>query len=201
MSLTFSRRIALFILAILAYVLLTWVSSPTVIAPPAKPANPVTIYVVDHGYHSSLVLPDRESGYIQYAYGDWNYFALNQQGWIDAAAALLIPTQGTLGRRKFSNIDKLRQIVDPNRDKTILNFEVAGAKAAQQWKALNERFNRNINTRVENSLNGLSFVQDDQDYTLFHNSNHELVAWLKDLDCEVTGFVMLPNFQVKSQEN
>ena len=198
---TLSRRIALFLVAVLTCVFLIWVSSPTVIVPPANPTNSVTVYVVDHGYHSRLVLPDRESGYIQYAYGDWNYFALNQQSWSDAAAALLIPTQGTFGRRKFSNIDNIRRIVDPNRDKTILNFEVAGAKAAQLLKALNERFNRNINTRVENPLNGLSFVQDDQDYSLFHNSNHELVAWLKDLDCEVTGFVMLPNFQVKSSED
>ncbi|HCF27732.1 MAG TPA: hypothetical protein DEV81_11175 [Cyanobacteria bacterium UBA11049] len=110
---TLSRRIALFILAILTCILLTWVSSPTVIVPPANPTNSVTAYVIDQGYHSSLLLPDRESGYIQYAYGDWNYFALNQQGWSDAAAALLIPTQGTLGRRKFSNIDNPRQIVDP----------------------------------------------------------------------------------------
>lgn len=195
---TLSRRIALFILAILACVLLTWVSSPTVIVPPASPANPVTAYVIDQGYHSSLLLPDRESGYIQYAYGDWHYFALNQQGWSDAAAALLIPTKATLGRRKFSNIDNLRQIVDPNRNKTILNFDVTGAKATQLLKALNDRFNRNINTRVENSITGLSLVQDDEDYTLFHNSNHELIEWLEELDCQVKGFVMLPNFQVKS---
>jgi hypothetical protein len=197
----FSRRIALFILVVVASALLAWVSSPTIIVPPANPVAPVTTYVVDQGYHSSLLLPDRDRRYMQYAYGDWHYFALNQQDWSNAAAALLMPTPGTLGRQEFSDIDNFRQRVDPNRNQTILKFEVAEAKVTQLLKVLNERFNRHINTRVENSRNGLSFVQDDQDYTLLHNSNHELVVWLEDLDCEVRGFVMLPNFQVKYPEN
>lgn len=46
-AVTLSRRIALFILTVLACVLLTWVSSPTVILRPANPANPVTVYVID----------------------------------------------------------------------------------------------------------------------------------------------------------
>jgi hypothetical protein len=196
-----SRRIALFILAVLASALLVWVGSPTLIIPPANPVVPVTAYVVDQGFHSNLLLPDRDRRYIQYAYGDWHYFALNQQDWSNAAAALLIPTAGTLGRRVFSDIDNFRQRVGSNQHQTLLKFEVAEAKAAQLLNVLNERFNRNINTRVENSHNGLSFVQDEQDYTLLHNSNHELVVWLKDLDCKVKGFVMLPHFRVQYSEN
>lgn len=196
-----SRRIALFILAVLVCALLAWVGSPTIIIPPAHPVAPVAAYVVIQGYHSNLLLPDRDRGYIQYAYGDWHYFALNQQDWSNAAAALLMPTPGTLGRRDFSNIDNVRQRIDPNRNQTLLKLVVAEAKVAELLKVLNERFNRNINTRVENSRNGLSFVQDEQDYTLLHNSNHELVVWLEDLDCEVRGFVMLPNFQVKYSED
>lgn len=194
---TLARRIRLFILAIVVAALLAWVGSPTIIVPPAKPANPATAYVLVQGYHSSLLLPDRNGGYIQYAYGDWQYFALNQQDWSNAAAALLIPTQGTLGRRQFSNLDNLRQRVDSNRNQTILKIEVAEAQAAQLLNPLNQRFKRNIDTRVENSINRLSFVQDDQDYTLLHNSNHELVVWLQDLDCEVRSFVILPTFKVK----
>lgn len=196
-----ARRIALFILAILVCVLLAWVGSPTIIVPPAQPANPVTAYVIIRAYHSSLLLSEGNGGYMQYAYGDWQYFALNQQGWTDAAAALFIPTQGTLGRRQFSNTDNLQQIVDPNRNQTILKFEVAGDKAAQLLASLDKRFQQNIDTRVLNPRNQLTFVQDDQDYTLFHNSNHELIRWLKNLDCETIGLVMLPNFKVASPEN
>ncbi|MCA1995481.1 MAG: hypothetical protein LDL41_26055, partial [Coleofasciculus sp. S288] len=197
-----SRCTAILVLAVsaLVFVGLTVVRSPTFIIPPADPASPVTVYVVDYGYHSRLILPEIDGGLVQYTYGDWHYFALNQQDFSSAVAALLIPTRGALGRQNVSDAAELQQLIDKRRYDSLLSFEVAGAKAARLLKLLNDRFNRNIDTRVENSITGLSLVQDDQDYTLFHNSNHELVQWLEDLDCQVRGFVMLPNFQVKSPE-
>lgn len=194
-----SRCTAILVLAVsaLVFVGLTVVRSPTFIIPPVDPASPVTVYVVDYGYHSRLTLPEVDGGLVQYTYGDWHYFALNQQDFSNAVAALLIPTRGALGRQKVSDAAELQQLIDKRRYDSLLSFEVARAKAARLLKLLNERFNRNIDTRVENPLTGLSLVQDDQDYTLFHNSNHELVKWLEELDCEVRGFVMLPNFQVK----
>jgi hypothetical protein len=192
------RRIAILFLLGLVSVLVLWVLSPTVIVPPAAVTDPVTVYVVDVGLHSRLVLPDRNGGLIQYAYGDWNFFALNQQDLSDALVALLIPTQGTLGRRRFSNVAELQQWAG---GETILNFAVAGTKAVQLLDSLNARFNRHIDTRVENQVTGLTFVHDDLDYTLLHNSNHEVVVWLEELDCRVKGFVMLPKFQLESPED
>lgn len=189
--------------AVLAFVFvgLTLVRSPTFIIPPTDPANPVTVYVVDYGYHSSLVLPDRDGELIEYAYGDWRYFALNQRDFSNAAAALLIPTQSTLGRQKFSDVAELQQFIAQYPDVRLLSFEVAAAKAAHLLKLLNERFNRNIDSCVENPLTGLFLVKDDQDYTLFHNSNQELVEWIEDLDCKVRGFFLLPNLQMKYPED
>jgi len=192
------RRIAILFLVGFASVLLIWLLSPTAIVPPTDPAAPVTSYVADQGFHAGLVLPDRNGGLIQYAYGDWNYFALNQQDLSDGLAALLIPTQGTLGRRRFNNVAELQQWAG---DETLLSFAVAGTKAVQLLDSLNARFNRHIDTRVENQVTGLTLVQDDLDYTLFHNSNHELVLWLEELDCRVKGFVMVPNFQAESPED
>jgi hypothetical protein len=192
------RRIAILFLVGFASVSLIWVLSPTVIVPPTDPAAPVTAYVVDQGFHAGLVLPDRNGGLIQYAYGDWNYFALNQQDLSDGLAALLIPTQGTLGRRRFSNVAELEQWVG---DETLLSLAVAGTKAVKLLDSLNARFNRHIDTHVENQVTGLTLVQDDLDYTLFHNSNHELVVWLEELDCRVEGFVLLSNFEVKSPKD
>jgi hypothetical protein len=174
------------------------IASPAVIIPPVEPVQPVTIYVVDLGLHSRLVLPDDEEGLVQYAYGDWRYFALNEQDLGSGIAALLIPTQGTLGRRKYENIDQLQQAI--SEDVSILNFAVARAKARKLQKLLDQRFQQNINTQVFNPVNQMNFVQDDMDYTLYHNSNHELVAWLQDLDCRVEGFVLLADFQVKSRD-
>ncbi len=154
-----------------SYPLLTlvWILSSATIVPPANPVEPITIYVIDYGWHSRLVLPTDKGELIQYAYGDWKYFALNQQDLKSGAAALFLPTQGTLGRRKFSNIVELQQIIQ-QQDYTLLSLEVALAKVTQLLKLLDERFNRNISTSIENSQTGLTLVKDDQEYILLQNS-------------------------------
>jgi hypothetical protein len=191
-------HIATFTSIVIASILWVWIASPATIIPPADPANPITVGIVHDGFHSGLVLPTGSGELIQYAYGDWNYFALNQHDWTDALAALFLPTPGALGQRKFSNVAELQQITQWENN-TLLSFEVARVKATRLLKLLDERFNRNIETRVENPLTGLSLVRDDRDYTLLHNSNHELVRWLQDLDCRVYGFVMWANFQLEGR--
>ncbi|MBE9046947.1 DUF2459 domain-containing protein [Pleurocapsales cyanobacterium LEGE 10410] len=189
-------KILAFLLLFLVVVGLIVLSSPTFIIPPTAPIAPVTVYVIDYGYHSRLVLPDEEGKLMQYAYGDWRYFALNRQNFVDGIAALLYPTQGTLGRRQFNNLAEFQGQLKSDRN-TLLAFEVAEAKAARLLKLLDRRFRQNLPMRVKNPRNHLTFVLDDRDYIVFHNSNHELVTWLKNLDCRVKGFVALPNFQVK----
>ena len=187
----------LLFLVIVGFILL---SSPTFIIPPTTPTAPVTVYVIDYGYHSRLVLPDGEGKFVQYAYGDWRYFALNRQNLVNGIAALLYPTQGTIGRRQFDNLAEFQEQLKSNRD-TLLGFEVAEAKADQLLKLLDRRFRQNLPMQVKNPRNHLTFVPDDRDYIMFHNSNHELVKWLQNLDCRVKGFVALPNFQVKHSDN
>ncbi|WP_316436258.1 hypothetical protein [Leptolyngbya sp. NK1-12] len=165
------------------------------ILPPIQPDNPVMVYVAEHGMHARLVLPMDQRRLIQYAYGDWKYYALNQQDWENTIAASLIPTQGALGRREFNHLAELQQVSQQERA-TLLGFAVAGADAIQLLQALNQRFDHQIHTRVQNLRTGLTLVQDEQDYTLFHNSNHELVMWLKALGCRVRGFVLWANFDL-----
>ncbi|MEA5507492.1 DUF2459 domain-containing protein [Halotia wernerae UHCC 0503] len=182
---------------IIASILLVWMLSPTTIVPPTAPVEAITIYVTDYGWHSRLVLPSRNGILIQYAYGDWNYFALNQQDLINGLAALFLPTQGTLGRRTFSNTAQFEQIME-RENASILSLKVGQAHVIRLLKLLDERFNRNLETRIENSQTGLTFVQDNQHYTLLHNSNHELAAWLQDLDCQIHGLIIWANFRVKT---
>ncbi|MEO0835385.1 MAG: DUF2459 domain-containing protein [Cyanobacteria bacterium J06642_3] len=193
-------KISIFLLLTLIVVGFILLNSPTFIIPPTTPAVPVTVYVVDYSYHSRLVLPNGEEKLIQYAYGDWRYFALNRQDLGNGIAALLYPTQGTLGKRQFNNFAEFQRQLEGNRY-TILSFEVAEAKAAQLLKLLDRRFRHNLSMQIKNPLNHLTFVPVDRDYTMFHNSNHELVTWLKNLDCQVKGFVALPKFQVKHSDN
>jgi hypothetical protein len=193
-----SCSIAKLALVVVGLILLAWIISPARIIPPSNPANPIFVYVLDYGLHSSLVLPTSNDELIEYAYGDWNYFALNQQNWINGLAALFIPTQGTLGRRRFSNLRELQQIIQ-QANSTFLSFEVDKKKVAELLKILGDRFDHNLSTSVQNPHTGLTLVYDEQDYTLFQNSNHKVVVWLETLDCQVKGSVIWAHFRVKEE--
>ncbi|MEM8672874.1 MAG: DUF2459 domain-containing protein [Cyanobacteria bacterium P01_G01_bin.67] len=194
---TLSRR-SLQVLLLLVVVMFILVSSPTTIIPPASPVAPITIYVTNYGYHGRLVIPTREGQLLQYTYGDWDYFALNRQNLNQAIAALLIPTSGTLGRRKFENLSQLQQTLGSNWQDILLSFEVSSSSVLTLEQSLGVRFKQNIATSVFNPHHGLTFVKDERNYSMFHNSNHELVFWLEQLDCKVRGFVALPNYQVRN---
>jgi hypothetical protein len=178
-------------------ILLVWVFSPATIIPPADPEEAIAVYIIEMGLHPEVVLPHPQDGLMRYAYGDWNYFALNQQALNDAVAALFTPTPGTLGRSTLSNVEELRQLVT-EKNANLLSLEVAQDKAFKLAQSLDERFAKNIATRTQNPQTGLSLVKDEQEYTVLHNSNHELVVWLEQLGCQVKGFVMWANFQVRN---
>ncbi|ACK72306.1 conserved hypothetical protein [Gloeothece citriformis PCC 7424] len=191
------RRIVLLATICIAFIVLVLVASPIIIIPPINPVQPVPVFVTEYGWHSRLVLPTSRDILIQYAYGDWKYYALNQQNWRNTIAALIKPTPAALGRRTFSNFSDFQQSTAQT-NATILSFQVSKAKVSQLLESLNNRFNRQISSEVNNNLTKLNLVKDDQDYTLVHNSNHELVLWLRKLDCKVKGLVIWANFRVKT---
>ena len=172
--------------------------SPTTIIPPSQPDDPLVVYVVDYGYHSRLVLPDHQGRLVQYTYGDWQYFALQHQTVITAVQALLFPTLGTLGRRYFADFWAFDQTVGRFDDRRLLAVTVDKAQVDELRSRLDAWFDNHLDTQVVHSSSGLHFVRVDQHYTVSHNSNHELVAWLRDLGCQVEGFVAWPNFQVQT---
>lgn len=184
----------------LAVMVIALIFSPTIIIPPANPADPVTVYVADYGFHSGLILPKGDGKLIRYSYGDWYYFALRKQDWDNALAALFLPTPATLGRQQFNSLSDLKQALGSDWRDILLSFSVSNVQVTQLLASLDERFQQNLDTRVMKSKHGLVFVQDAQNYTIFHNSNHEVVEWLEELNCQVKGFVMWPNFHVKEPQ-
>lgn len=84
------RFLKVFALSIVTLVIVVAIAigSPTTIDKAIDPIDPITIYITDFGYHSRLILPTRQGRLLQYAYGDWDYFALNQQNWNNAIAII-----------------------------------------------------------------------------------------------------------------
>jgi hypothetical protein len=69
---------------------------------PPRAAGPTTsIYVADYGRHSSLLLPTSlpDKTLVEYAFGDYEWFARGDTRWWVAVVAMLHSPQATLGRR------------------------------------------------------------------------------------------------------
>ncbi|NHC33385.1 DUF2459 domain-containing protein [Scytonema millei] len=187
------RRFIILFLAIASIFLVGWICSPATIVPPGNPINPVNIYLIDYGFHARLILPSDRDNCLEYAYGDWKYFALNQQDWLTGAAALFLPTQGALGR-KLKNCDRF-DLLATQKDNFLLSITVDKTKVDRLLKVLNSYFDRPTTIQIENSYTGMTLVPYDRTYTVLHNSNHELVRWLENLGCRVEGFVLWANFK------
>ena len=71
------------------------------IHPPRVRSGFESIYLTDYGRHSSLVLPTDDGGFVEWAYGDWNWFALGRTKWYNALGAVFISPQATLAREPF----------------------------------------------------------------------------------------------------
>ncbi len=157
----------------------------TVVAP-AEPERPVAAFLLDHGRHASLVL-ERADGMTRYAWGDWDYYALNRTGPFRASGTLFGSNQAGLGRKPLPGpADQARvrrQVAVPI--EALWRIDVPGERARQLHERLDRRFDEERATRIANPLYDLEFVQDRQPYNLTSNSNHRVGEWLRELGCEV----------------
>src|SRR5687768_934311 len=122
----------------------------TKIVPPEKPVSPVTVYVSDYGRHSSLLLPTSGGQLMEYAFGDWDYYALKKYRWYIGATALVASDGAGLGRRVLADpgrSDALRAYLKSER---VLAVEVEQERVAELVEELELRFARNVGGVVYN---------------------------------------------------
>jgi hypothetical protein len=173
-------------------------SGVTIIHPPEVPATPVSVFVIDYGRHSSLILPDTTgTSLIEYAYGDWDWFALGRNKWYDVFPTLFLPTRGTLGRRSLQ-VDPdtlaLRRVIWCEE---IHEVVVDRDDALGLIRRLHGEFEKHRESIYFKSMYALEFVHSDRAFHLFHNCNHELADWLRELDCDIQGPAMNADFKVR----
>src|SRR5580765_4107433 len=71
------------------------------ITPPCEPIDPRPVFLIDYGYHASIVLPREDDGLVEFAFGEYEWFAQNHcNGW-RAVELVLWPHAGTLGTREL----------------------------------------------------------------------------------------------------
>jgi hypothetical protein len=169
----------------------------TSIHPPAPVSEPVTVFVLRVGRTSSILIP-HEGRTFRYAYGDWNYYALRNTSAWDGARAMLLPTRGALGRRVFDgelSAAEVHRELD-NRFEQLHSLAVERKQAGAVVAELERIVSARQETAVETPAVSFTFVHHPQRYTYWHNSNHKVEEWLRQLGCVTEGPAYNANWRV-----
>jgi len=170
------------------------------VVPPIAPEQPTTVFLADHGRHASLLLPsDDDKALVEYAYGDWNWFALGHDGPLDVVPTLFLPTQGALGRREWPKFDSAAAAEDATGCEIVHALIVPRTSAFQLRRRLDARFESKIDTRYDSADAGLTFVHDDRPYSLLTGCNVTMAMWLRELDCEVRGCSLNAEYHIRER--
>ena len=185
----------------LPLLLLTVGGCAATIYPAPRPVDPVVFYLADYGIHSSLLLPEPDGRFVEYAFGDWGYSALSHTSPQDILGALLFSHDSALGRRYttlgLGQIDPLPLNPSPER---LLRIYASREDVEKLESELDGRYSRSLSTAVHCVQNGTDYVKDSEHYSLANNCNHMTAASLRKLGCDVKGMVVLPHFRLGGRQ-
>ena len=173
--------------------------APVTVQPPPAPEDPVTVALLDHGRHASLVLPaEQPEAWIRYSYGDWRYYVEGETGMRASLAALLLPTRAALGRQVLTGPELdgavrtgLRVRVDE-----LFRLEVSTARMQTLRDELEAMWEEQEDTAYMEPWRGMGFVDHPDAYTLRNNSNRVVAYWLERLDIDVSRYPVWSNWRV-----
>lgn len=156
------------------------------VVPPTGLAEPATVFLLDHGRTSSLVLP-HDGRYARYAYGEWDWYALNRTGVLRASGTLFSDTEAAVGRRVFAAVPDPSAIRRATRvpAERAWAIRVPAGRVERLAAELDALFRAQADEAVANPLMALTFVPHPAPYSLTHNSNHMTATWLRRLECRV----------------
>lgn len=159
----------------------------THVKPPVDVQTPATVYIADYGLHSSLLLPDATQGLVEFAFGDWEWFALNHDQWYDALRIAIFPGRGTLGTRALPAVttgDELPQWLGPVQAHALVVEKERAGKLLQRLQA---EYARGVDEAVLNSQTSLWCAPTTGKYRPLKNCNAAVAGWLEELGCRVHG--------------
>jgi hypothetical protein len=171
----------------------------TVRAPP-HPDDPVPVWILDHGRHASLALPDGRGHLVAWAYGEEAWFARGEDGWWRSVPALLWPTRGTLARREVTATYSGRLLAYTLGAEAVYEIDVSFARAIQLQQELQALWDAGVDEQVDNPVFGTRCAPHPEDYWLGNNCIDVLADWLRELGCEVSGIQVVARFEVESMQ-
>jgi len=154
---------------------------------PEMPSEIRKAYLVDLGRHTRLAFGLPDGGFVEYGYGEWQWYARMEDQWWRVPAVLFWPTQGTLGRREWPGPGAEARLLAEYDGLIVLAVPAEARKVDALVAELDRAFNRQSEQLVRNDIYRLDFVPYDRPYWLFNNSNHAVKEWLQELGYEVSG--------------
>jgi hypothetical protein len=159
--------------------------------PPIPTAKASTVYLIDYGYHTSLLLPQQSPrSFLEYAYGDWQWFALGKKGSGSGVRSMFFSSSAGLGRRTihFDQSPTSQVVVEALQATRAVEFTIDADAVNRLARELDQQYTTGAARDSHYSpANQLTFVPSREHYWMFHNCNHETVEWLQALGCEVSG--------------
>jgi hypothetical protein len=160
------------------------------------PGQRARVVILDHGIHAGLVLPLEDGSAREYAFGEWEYFALGETGLWQTLGAVLVPSRGAISRRDIpggARLDPLG-LAGPYVVDATYTLVVDAAKARALVGAIEaERAQRAAEVLTRDDT---TFVPTDRRYSASHTCNHQLAKWLEALGVQVSGSRMWARFEV-----
>lgn len=170
------------------------------ITPPAELEQAAVVFIVDYGYHASLLLP-REDGQIrEFAYGQWDWFALKRDRWYNAVVLALLPGQGTLGRRTLAGPAVRETVARQCPAERLIELRVEREQVLALLERLEREYESGLDTEIFNPFYDMWFVHHPRLYVWYHNCNTVLADWLEELGCRVEGTRLFARFELRGED-
>jgi hypothetical protein len=159
-----------------------WIGSTSSVRPPEAPVDPVAVHLLATGRHSGLLLPCGDGRTVEYGYGEWGFYALDETAWWRAVFISLVPSQGTLGRRYVDDAELGTRGV--YRGGTLATILVPRRAVVALVARLDAEFAAGGIPRYS-ALSDMSFVKHPHRFHLLHDCHDEVASWLRELGCSV----------------
>ncbi len=156
------------------------------VVPPPQPAEPLRVYVIQNAKHFGLILPRAAGGFVEYGYGEWRWYALEDDSWHDACRTILWPTLGTLARRDSSAANEAALRGRYPAGAQLLPFLAERERVRALLCQLDERFARGLPQGLYSATYDLHFVPDPERFWFPHMCADETAEWLEELGCSVS---------------
>ena len=186
------RALAIPVLALVFLLVITGGSCTAVVRAPSVVEDPVSVYLIKEAKHRGLILPRASGGFVEYGYGDFDYYALMKNRWYHLFDTVLWPTRGCLGRRGIPEVEgaPVRSCAE------LIPLRVERSLVIRLLGSLDDAFTSRIGTLHENSVYPMNFVEAERGFYMGYNCNDATAEWFEALGCLVSATFITTDVEV-----